>query len=448
MRPILIQGGRVIDPSRNTDEVTDLLLRDGKVEALGRDLGTPDGAELVDAAGKVVAPGFIDLHVHLREPGQEDLETVASGAMAAAAGGFSAVCAMPNTDPVTDNQAAVGFIVSQAQRAGKARVYPIGAISLAQQGQQLAEFGELVGAGAVAVSDDGKPVVSSHLMRTALEYARTFGIPVADHCEEPTLAAGGAMHEGLVSTRLGLKGIPAAAEEIMVARDILLAELTGGHVHLCHMSTRGSVDLIRRAKEKGLRVTAEACPHHFTLTHEACEGYNTNAKMNPPLREPEDREAIRQALRDGTIDVICTDHAPHHYDAKEREFDDAPNGIIGLETALGLAVTELVETGLLSLGGLVTRMSVMPARIFNLPGGTLAPGAPADVVVLDPVVGWTVQPEEFFSKSRNTPFAGRRLKGRAETTIVRGQVVFAREPGGTGRAAGAPGRLRLGQPSS
>jgi dihydroorotase len=448
MRPILIRGGRVIDPSRNTDEITDLFVADGKVQALGRDLGRPDDALVVEAAGKVVAPGLIDLHVHLREPGQEDVETVATGAMAAAAGGFSAVCAMPNTDPVTDNQAAVGFIVSQAQRAAKARVYPIGAVSLGQKGQQLAEFGELVGAGAVAVSDDGKPVASSHLMRTALEYARTFGIPVADHCEEPTLAAGGAMHEGLVSTRLGLKGIPAAAEEIMVARDILLAELTGGHVHLCHMSTRGSVDLIRRAKEKGLRVTAEACPHHFTLTHEACEGYNTNAKMNPPLREPEDREAIRQALRDGTIDVICTDHAPHHYDAKEREFDDAPNGIIGLETALGLAVTELVETGLLSLGGLVTRMSVMPARIFNLPGGTLAPGASADVVVLDPAVGWTVQPEEFFSKSRNTPFAGRRLKGRAETTIVRGQVVFAREPGGTGRAAGAPARLRLGQPSS
>jgi dihydroorotase len=437
MRPILIRGGRVIDPSRNTDEVTDLFVADGKVQALGRDLGRPDDALVVEAAGKVVAPGLIDLHVHLREPGQEDVETVATGAMAAAAGGFSAVCAMPNTDPVTDNQAAVGFIVSQAQRAAKARVYPIGAVSLGQKGQQLAEFGELVGAGAVAVSDDGKPVASSHLMRTALEYARTFGIPVADHCEEPTLAAGGVMHEGLVSTRLGLKGIPAAAEEIMVARDILLAELTGGHVHLCHMSTRGSVALIRRAKEKGLRVTAEACPHHFTLTHEACEGYNTNAKMNPPLREPEDREAIRQALRDGTIDVICTDHAPHHYDAKEREFDDAPNGIIGLETALGLALTELVETGLLSLAGLVTRMSVMPARIFNLPGGTLAPGAAADVVVLDPAAPWTVQPEEFFSKSRNTPFAGRRLKGRAETTIVRGQVVFDRAPGGTGRTAGA-----------
>jgi dihydroorotase len=427
MRPILIRGGRVLDPSRNLDEVSDLFLKDGKVEAVGRDIGRPDEALVVDGSNKIVSPGLIDLHVHLREPGQEDVETVASGAMAAAAGGFSAVCAMPNTDPVTDNQAAVGFIVSQAQRAGKARVYPIGAVSLGQKGQQLAEFGELVGAGAVAVSDDGKPVASSHLMRTALEYARTFNIPVADHCEDPTLAAGGAMHEGLVSTRLGLKGVPAAAEEIMVARDILLAELTGGHVHLCHMSTRGSVALIRRAKEQGLRVTAEACPHHFTLTHEACEGYNTNAKMNPPLREPEDREAIRQALKDGTIDVICTDHAPHHYDAKEREFDDAPNGIIGLETALGLAITELVESKLIDLATLVRRMSEMPARIFGIPGGTLAPGSAADVVVFDPGARWTVNPDEFYSKSRNTPFGGRALRGRADLTIVRGQVVFQRD---------------------
>src|SRR5215210_7739737 len=384
MRPVLIKGGRVIDPSRNTDEVSDVYLENGKVTAVGRNLGSPDAALVLDATGKIVCPGLIDLHVHLREPGQEELETVATGAMAAAAGGFSAVCAMPNTDPVTDNQAAIGFIVSQAQRAGKARVYPIGAISLGQKGQQLAEFGELVGAGAVAVSDDGKPVVSSHLMRTALEYARTFGIPVADHCEDPTLATGGAMHEGLVSTRLGLKGVPSAAEEIMVARDILLAELTGGHVHLCHMSTRGSVELIRRAKEKGIRVTAGACPHHFARTHEACEGDSTNAKMNPPLREPEDREAIRQGLREGVIDAICTDHAPHHYDAKEREFDDAPNGIIGLETAFGLALTELVHGGLFDLTTLVTRMSTMPARIFKLPGGTLAPGAAADVVVIDP----------------------------------------------------------------
>jgi dihydroorotase len=427
MRPILIRGGRVIDPSRGADGVADVYLEDGKVASVGRGLGSPDDALIIDAAGKVVTPGLIDLHVHLREPGQEDLETVASGAMAAAAGGFSAVCAMPNTDPVTDNQAAVGFIVSQAQRAGKARVYPIGAISLGQKGQQLAEFGELVGAGAVAVSDDGKPVVSSHLMRTALEYARTFGIPVADHCEDPTLSAGGAMHEGIISTRLGLKGIPAAAEEIMVARDILLSEHTGGHVHLCHVSTRGSVDLIRRAKDKGLRVTAEATPHHFTLTHERCEGYDTNAKMNPPLREAADREAIRQGLRDGTLDVIATDHAPHHYDAKEREFDDAPNGIIGLETAFGLAVTELVTPGLLTLCDLVNRMSTTPARIFNLPGGTLASGAPADVTISDPAAEWSVNPTEFFSKSRNTPFADRRLTGRADVTIVRGQIVFQRE---------------------
>jgi dihydroorotase len=424
--PLLIRGGRVIDPGRGGDDVADVLVSAGRIEAVGRNIPAGDGTRVIDAAGRIVAPGLIDLHTHLREPGQEDLETVASGAMAAAAGGFTAVCAMPNTDPVTDNQAAVGFIVSQAQRAGKARVYPIGAVSLGQKGQQLAEFGELVGAGAVAVSDDGKPVVSSHLMRTALEYAKTFGIPVADHCEDPTLAQGGAMHEGIVSTRLGLKGVPAAAEEIMVARDIILAELTGGHVHLCHMSTRGSVELIRRAKDKGLRVTAEACPHHFSLTHERCEGYDTNAKMNPPLREPADREAIREALRDGTIDAIATDHAPHHYDAKEREFDDAPNGIIGLETALGLAITELVEPGLLTLPELVRRMSTTPARIFNLPGGTLTVGGPADVVVFDPGAEWEVRPEAFHSKSRNTPFTGRRLRGRADLTIVRGEVVFER----------------------
>jgi len=423
---ILIRGGRVIDPSRGSDGPADVLLLDGKVEAVGRNIPVPEQASVIDAAGKVVAPGLIDLHVHLREPGQEDLETIATGAMAAAAGGFTAICAMPNTDPVVDNQGSVGFIVGRAQRAGKARVYPIGAISLGQRGETLAEFGELVGAGAVAVSDDGKPVVSSHLMRTALEYARTFNIPVADHCEEPTLSHGGVMHEGIVSTRLGLKGIPAAAEEIMVARDILLAGLAGGHVHLCHMSTRGSVDLIRRAKAMGIRVTAEATPHHFTLTHEACEGYNTNAKMNPPLREAEDREAIRQGLRDGTIDVIASDHAPHHYDAKEREFDDAPNGILGLETALGLAISELVDTRLLTLPELISRMSTQPAQVFNLPGGTLAVGAPADVVVFDPTREWTVQPETFFSKSRNTPFAGRTLRGQADYTVVRGRVVFQR----------------------
>jgi dihydroorotase len=424
MTQLLIRGGRVIDPASGRDEPADVLLAGGKVEAVGQGLGAPDGVETIDASGLVVAPGFIDLHTHLREPGQEELETIATGALSAVAGGFTAVCAMPNTDPVCDNQGVVGFVVSQAQRAGKARVYPIGAVSLGQKGQQLAEFGELVGAGAVAVSDDGHPVMSSHLMRTALEYAKVFGIPVADHCEEMSLAEGGAMHEGIVSTRLGLKGIPSAAEEIMVARDILLAELTCGHVHLCHMSTRGSVELIRRAKDAGLRVTAEACPHHFTLTHEACDGYNTNAKMNPPLREDADREAIREALRDGTIDAIATDHAPHHYDAKEREFDQAPNGIIGLETAFPLANTELVRSGLLTLPQLVERMSTVPARIFGLPGGSLAKGAPADVVVLDPEVEWLVDPASFRSKSRNTPFGGRKVRGRAVATIVRGHIVF------------------------
>lgn len=428
MRPLLLRNARVIDPSRQADGIADLLVEDGRILAVGTGIGTPDGAEVRDCSGKVVAPGLIDLHVHLREPGQEEAETIASGAMAAAAGGFTAVCAMPNTDPVTDNQAAVGFVVRQAIRAGKARVYPIGAVSMRQEGQQLAEFGELVGAGAVAVSDDGRPVVSSHLMRTALEYARTFGIPVADHCEDPTLA-GGAMHEGLVATRLGLKGIPSAAEEIMVARDIILAELTGGHVHLCHMSTRGSVDLIRRAKEKGLAVTAEATPHHFALTHHRCEGYDTNAKMNPPLREEEDRAAIREALRDGTIDVIASDHAPHHYDAKERAFAEAPNGIVGLETALGLGIRELVASGLLTLPNLIARMSTLPARIFHLPGGTLAVGAPADLFVFDPDRRWMVRAEEFHSRSSNSPFLGETLVGRTELTLVDGRIVFEQRDG-------------------
>jgi len=423
MRPLLLRGGRVIDPSRGLDQSADLLIQDGKIASVGAGLGTPDGAEVRELHGAVVAPGLVDLHVHLREPGNEDVETIATGARAAAAGGFTAVCAMPNTDPVTDNQAAVGFIVRQSLRAGSARVHPIGAISVGQKGEQLAEFGELVGAGAVAVSDDGRPVVSSHLMRTALEYARTFGIPVADHCEEPTLASGGVMHEGLVATRLGLKGIPAAAEEIMVARDLLLAEMAGGRIHLCHMSTRGSVELIRRAKERGVQVTAEVTPHHFTLTDHACEGYDTNAKMNPPLREAADLAALRAGLKEGVIDCIASDHAPHAYDAKEAAFDDAPFGIIGLETAFGVAYTELVQGGVVTLPELLARMSTIPARAFRLAGGTLLPGAPADVVVLDIATPWTVDPARFRSKSRNSPFAGRSLSGRAVLTLVGGEIV-------------------------
>ena len=427
MRPLLLRGARVIDPRRGLDQPADVLIQDGKIAAVQGGLGAPDGAEVRDVRGYVVAPGLVDLHVHLREPGNEDVETIATGARAAAAGGFSAVCAMPNTDPVTDNQAAVGFIVRQSMRAGLTRVYPIGAISVGQRGERLAEFGEMVGAGAVAVSDDGRPVASSHLMRTALEYARTFEIPVADHCEEPSLAAGGVMHEGLVSTRLGLKGIPAAAEEIMVGRDILLAQLTGGHVHLCHVSTRGSVELIRRAKEQGIRVTAEVTPHHLTLTDHACETYDTHAKMNPPLREAADIAALRRGLKEGVIDCVASDHAPHAYDAKEAAFDDAPFGIIGLETAFGVVHTELVLNGVLTLPELITRMSSAPAAAFHLPGGTLAPGAPADVVVLDTTTRWTVEPAALLSKSRNTPFAGRALTGRAALTLVGGTIVHQAE---------------------
>jgi dihydroorotase len=422
-RPILIRGGRLIDPSQGHDAVADILLVGGSVAGQGANVGAPDGAEVIDATGLVVAPGLVDLHVHLREPGREDAETIATGARAAAAGGFTSVCAMPNTDPVCDNQAAVGFVLAQAHAAGTARVYPIGSVSMGQKGEQLTEFGELVAAGAVAVSDDGRPVATAHLMRTALEYARSFGIPVIDHCEDRSLAEGGAMHEGLTSTRLGLKGMPRSAEDLIVARDILLAELTGGHVHLAHMSTAGAVRLIREAKSRGVNVTAEVTPHHLTLTDVCCEGYNTNAKMNPPLREQHDVTALKEGLRDGTIDCIATDHAPHPYDAKEQEFDFAPFGVVGLETALGLAMVELVEPGTLALPELVRRMATRPAEIAHLPGGTLRRGAPADVVVFDPAASWTVEPAAFFSKSRNTPFAGRVLKGRVRWTVVGGLVV-------------------------
>lgn len=423
-RDILLKGGHIVDPSTGLDAVGDVLLRDGKVESAGQRIAQPDGADVIDCAGRVVAPGFIDVHCHLREPGREDVETIASGSRAAAAGGFTAVCAMPNTDPVTDNQAAVGFVLKQGRAAGGARVHPIGAISIGQKGEGLAEFGEMVGAGAVAVSDDGKPVVSAQLMRTALEYARTFNIPVADHCEDPTLSAGGAMHEGIVSARLGLRGIPGEAEEIMAIRDILLARLTGGHVHLCHMSTKGSVELICWGKDRGIRVTAEACPHHLSLTEEAVEGYNTYAKMNPPLRTAADVEAVREAVKDGTIDLLATDHAPHHHDEKQSAFADAPNGIVGLETALAVNISWLVKPGLISVATLVERMSCAPARVFRLAGGTLARGAVGDVTVFDPRREWVVDPAAFQTKGRNTPYGGKTLTGRATCTIVGGAVVF------------------------
>ena len=433
MKPLLLKGGKLVDPSQNLNEIGDLLIADGKIAGIGGSIAGPDEAEVVNCDGLIVSPGFIDVHCHLREPGREDVETIATGARAAAAGGFTAVCAMPNTDPVTDNQAAVGFIVRQAQRAAAARVYPIGAISVGQDGKALAEFGEMVGAGAVAVSDDGRPVASAQLMRTALEYARTFKIPVIDHCEEPTLSAGGAMNEGIVSAQLGLKGIPAEAEEIMVIRDILLARLTGGHVHLAHMSTKGSVELIRWGKDRGIRVTAEVCPHHLSLTEESVRGYETNAKMNPPLRTAKDVEALREAVKDGTIDLIATDHAPHHYDEKEREFADAPNGIVGLETALAVVVTNLVENGRLGFSDLVDRMACTPARLFNLSGGSLKRGAIADVTVFDPSERWKVDPSKFLSKGRNSPYTGMTLVGRAACTIVAGSIVYRSGNSGRGR---------------
>jgi dihydroorotase len=421
---LLIKGGRIVDPSQDLDEVLDLLLVNGAVFSLVENAGPAVDAREIDATGMVVTPGLIDPHVHLREPGQEHKETIATGAKAAAAGGFTAVCSMPNTDPPIDDPAAVGFVVAEGERAGAARVYPMGAISENMEGKALAEIGELVEAGAVAVTDDGLPVMDSGLMRLALEYTQAFGIPVVDHPEDITLSRDGTMNEGLVSSRLGLKGKPNASEDIHIIRDILLAELTGGRIHIQHVSTRGGVEAIRQGKARGVQVTGEASPHHLLLTDEAVEGYRTEAKMNPPLRSPEDREAVQQGLKDGTLDVVATDHAPHHYDEKEAAFADAPNGVVGLETSLGLVYGHLVESGLIDLPTMVARMSLAPATIFNLPGGTLKVGSPADVTIFDPNAEWEVDPATFLSKSRNTPFAGWKLKGKPRYTIVGGRVVF------------------------
>ena len=428
-RPLLIRGGQVIDPSRAFDEPADVLLVGGRVEAVGRGLGTPDDAETLDASGCVVCPGLVDVHVHLREPGGEHRETIATGALAAVAGGFTTICAMPNTDPPIDDPAAVGFVLAAGMRAGHARVHPVGAVSVGLAGERLAPVGEMVEAGAVAITDDGRPVWDAGLMRLALAYSRSFGVPVASHCEVLELSRGGSMNEGVVSTRLGLTGIPNAAEDVMIARDLFLAELTGGRLHVQHVTTRRGTQLIRAAKERGVAVTAEGTPHHFSLTDEAVEGYRTHAKVNPPLRSEEDRAAVAAAVADGTLDCIATDHAPHHYDEKEQAFDDAPFGLIGLETALGVSMTYLVGKKLLGLSDLIHRMSTGPARAFGLGGGTLAPGAAGDVALIDPAATWTVDARRFRSRSRNTPFDGWQLTGRVVATVVGGAVAFRAEEG-------------------
>ena len=424
MSPLLIRGGRVVDPSQGLDGPRDLLLEDGKVARLEEriDPKRARGAEVLDASGLVVAPGFIDLHVHLREPGQEYKETVASGTRAAAAGGFTAVACMPNTVPVHDNPSVTEHILSEARRAGWARVYPIGAVSKGSAGEELAEMGEMAAAGAVAFSDDGKPVSSGELMRRALLYAAHFRATVVQHAEDLDLSADGVMHEGEWSTRLGLAGIPGAAEDVMVARDLLLLAETGGRYHVAHLSTAASLDLVRAARARGLPVTCEVTPHHLLLTDRAVAdtGFDTNTKMKPPLRAEADRAALLAGLADGTIDAIASDHAPHHRDEKDVEFSAAPFGIVGLETTVSLCLDKLVGAGVIGLPRLVELLSTGPARAFGLPGGTLAPGSPADVTLLDLGRAVTIDPTTFRSKSRNTPFGGWELRGAAAGTVLGG----------------------------
>jgi dihydroorotase len=421
---LLIKNGRVVDPASSTDAVQDVLISGGRIERVGRDLPVAAHTTVLDATGKIVCPGFIDIHVHLREPGYEYKETVASGTRAAAAGGFTAVACMANTQPVNDNRSITDYIRAKAAVEGVVRVYPIGAVTRGLGGEELAELAELAEAGCVAFSDDGRCVMNAALYRRAMEYTLPFGAPIISHAEDHHLSSGTAMNEGVVSTELGVPGAPAAAEDIMVARDILLAELTGAHVHIAHLSTAGAVRLVRDAKARGVRVTAEVTPHHLLLTEEAVRTFDANAKMNPPLRSKRDTEVLLEALVDGTIDCIATDHAPHAGSEKEGEFDRAAFGIVGLETAVGLLLDRLVKPGTLPLATLISRLSRDPASLLGLPGGSLAPGAAADVTLLDPTAEWTVDPSKFSSKSRNTPFGGWSVTGRPWKTIVGGGIVF------------------------
>ena len=420
---LLIKNGRVIDPVNHVDQVADLLIADGKVMQIAQEIPVTPDTEAIDAAGQWVVPGLIDVHTHLREPGYEYKETIRTGTMAAAAGGFTTICCMPNTRPVNDSQAVTEFILRKAATEGMVNVLPVGAITKGCQGEEITEMGDLREAGCIAVSDDGRSVMNSAVMRRAMEYARMFRLPVISHCEDTSLSEDGVMNEGRVSTELGLRGIPNASEDVMVARDIELAALTGAHVHIAHVSTRGSVELIRRAKERGIGVSAETCPHYLVLTDEAVTGYNTHAKMKPPLRTLKDVEAVRKGLQEGVIDVIATDHAPHAQVEKEMEFDSAPFGITGLETAVPIAL-QLVDEGVLTLNEMVLKMSVKPAKLLNIDRGNLSIGAVADITIIDPRVTWVVDPAQLKSKGKNTPFEGWKMKGRVTHTIVGGKVVY------------------------
>jgi len=421
---LLITNGRLLDPSQHLDETMDLLIQDGLVARVDRKIKAK--ADIIDATGMVVVPGLIDLHTHLREPGHEHKETIATGTRAAVAGGYTAVCAMANTAPPNDERAVTEMIIAESARNGSCRVYPIGAVSKGLKGEALAELADLRAAGCVGVSDDGKPVYNAQLMRRALEYCRMLGIPVIAHEEDANLNEGGVMHEGFYSTLLGMGGIPAASEETMVARDVILARVTGAHLHIAHLSTAGAVDAVRAARASGVRVTCEVTPHHIALGDEAVQSFSTNLKMNPPLRSAQHREAIVAGIADGTIDAIATDHAPHHFDEKNVEFDLAPFGVIGLETAFGVCHEHLVRSGAIDLARLIDLMSCGPARIFRLPGGTLAAGSPGDVALFDLDAPFDVA-APFHSKASNSPFVGQTLHGRAMATIVGGVVKYSRQ---------------------
>ncbi len=427
---LAILGGRVIDPESGLDRIADILVQDGLIrKILPKSVRVKSSAkieakEIIDAKGKIVVPGLIDIHVHLREPGREDEETIYTGSCAAVAGGFTSICCMPNTEPPIDNQEAVKFVYDKAKQA-KCKIFCVGAVTKGQKGEDLTEIFDLVQAGVVAISDDGKPVSSSQVMRNALEYCRMFKLPVISHCEDLSLSSGGVMHEGIVSTTLGMTGIPSIAEEIMVARDIRLAEFTGGRVHIAHVSTQGSVNLIREAKKRGIKVTCETTPHHFTLTDDAVKTFDTNAKVNPPLRTGKDVEAIKKGLKDGTIDCIATDHAPHSVEEKDVEFDFGPFGMIGLETALGLVVTNLISKRILSWPQAIAKLTSNPSRILNLRAGRIKRDFPADLTIIDPKTSWVVEPSKFKSKSKNSPFGGKKLWGKACYTIVDGKIVHS-----------------------